>query len=464
MSLTAPAANIYVTASGNPAFDANLRRSLQSFGHSVTIGVADINFDGSQNMAGIDVVYLQFNYNWETVTRMPESGQLALVNFVNRGGGLVTTEWLLWHMNYTAGLPVLNPILPVNPSKDFDRLTAVAFTQDSPDPQLNAGLPSQFNMPLEYIQGTFTLFPAPRPSASSFYKITGGTVALAGWNVGSGRVLSFATTNGQAQLDNTNFQRLLSNAMDWAEQKPIVAEGGAFNAASFARAQPVAPGSLVSIFGTGLAPSLAIADSVPLATSLAGVSVTFNNIAAPLQFVSPQQINAQLPWGVLTPGTASGPASIVVRRGRAVSQTSTVQVGPAAPGIFSVEFGVGQAIAINDDGSLAAPAGSIPGVRSEPARIGRTISILGTGLGAVAPPSRDGQSSLDALRRTLATPTVLIGGVQAQVQFSGLAPQFPGVNQINVVVPPIPPGDQVPVQIRLGDITTTARVTIAVRD
>jgi uncharacterized protein (TIGR03437 family) len=60
-------------------------------------------------------------------------------------------------------------------------------------------------------------------------------------------------------------------------------------------------------------------------------------------------------------------------------------------------------------------------------------------------------------------PVVLIGGVQAQVAFSGLSPEFPGVNQINVVVPQgVTPGNAVPLQLQVGGITSTDQVTIAI--
>ena len=114
-------------------------------------------------------------------------------------------------------------------------------------------------------------------------------------------------------------------------------------AASFAKGQVVTPGSLVSIFGSDLASGLSQAGTIPLSNSLGGVSVKFNDIPAPLVFVSPTQINAQLPWGVLPPGTSSGTVSVVVTRGSASSAAKTVQVGPFSPGIFSVQFGVGQA-------------------------------------------------------------------------------------------------------------------------
>jgi len=75
----------------------------------------------------------------------------------------------------------------------------------------------------------------------------------------------------------------------------------------------------------------------------------------------------------------------------------------------------------------------------------------------------NGAASLDALRRTTTVPTVLIGGRQAQVPFSGMSPQFPGVNQINAVVPEgVQPGNQVPIQLMVGGVTTSNQVTIAV--
>jgi len=457
------AANIYVTASGQAGFDVNLQRALESFGHSVTLGVPYDQFDGTQNLVGIDAVYLQVNYNWFG-GEMPAAGQTALVNFVNQGGGLVTTEWMLWKMG-EGFLGTLSAIIPVNPTSAYDELSFVTLTQNVADGEINEGLGSTVGMPLDYIDGTRTLVASTRNGASSFYSMDGGFIALAGWNVGSGRVLSFATTNGQAQLSDAGFQQLLSNSMNWVQQgPPVVSAGEVVNAASLLRGLPVAPGSLVSIFGSELASSRATAASVPLPDSLGGVSVTFNDLDAPLYFVSPRQINAQLPWAVLNAGATSGTASMVVRRGEAVSQAIPVQVGPVSPGIFSIGFGVGQAIASNEDGTLAAPVDSIPGILSQPARIGNTIIVLATGLGVVDPRGIDGQASLDMQRRTLATPTVLIGGAESQVRFSGLDPHSPGVYRITVIVPQITPGDRVPIQIRLGGITSTDLVTIAVRN
>jgi uncharacterized protein (TIGR03437 family) len=173
--------------------------------------------------------------------------------------------------------------------------------------------------------------------------------------------------------------------------------------------------------------------------------------------VSPTQINLQVPWTL-----QSGTAEIVVTVNGSVSASFKATVGGLAPGIFTTQYGVGPAIAINADGSLAATEGSIPGLATRPAKVGETIIILATGLGLVTPPIVTGAAASDAVRRTLIMPNVTIGGVTATVSFSGLSPQFVGVNQLNVVVPNVPAG-VVPLLIEdLGNNNSSDKVTIAV--
>jgi len=240
-------------------------------------------------------------------------------------------------------------------------------------------------------------------------------------------------------------------------QAPVIT--GAVNVASFH--QPLSPGSLVSLFGTGLAASTATASTVPLPDSIAGVSVTFGGITAPLYFVSPGQINLQVPWSVIP-----GVTDIVVTVGGTTSAAFRAQVSSVSPAIFTIP-GSHQAVAINPDGSIAGDYGSIPGVRTYPAVAGQTLVILATGLGLVTPEATDSVASPDRLRTTFATPTVLIGGFPAVVTFSGLSPQFVGVNQINIVVPesawgPSGSGGKWPIQIELNGILTSDKVTIYV--
>lgn len=89
--------------------------------------------------------------------------------------------------------------------------------------------------------------------------------------------------------------------------------------------------------------------------------------------------------------------------------------------------------------------------------------ILATGLGAVTPAVANGANSMDQLRNTVSTPTVLIGGQPAQLLFSGLSPSFTGVNQINAVVPFGGTGQAIPIQLQIGGIITSDQVTIAIQ-
>jgi len=244
-------------------------------------------------------------------------------------------------------------------------------------------------------------------------------------------------------------------------QTPTVAQGGVLNAAN--GMSPVAAGSLVAIYGSDLAGGLAQADSIPLATALGDVTgVTFNGVDAPLLFVSGGQINAQLPWNVLSSGNV-GTASVVVKRGNQASAAQTLQVGPFSPGIFEFLPNHIAVAEIYPDGAIAAPAGAITGVTSRPAKAGDLLVIYATGLGAVDFPAVTGSNSADHLRTATTWPTVLIGGKSAKVDFAGLTPQFVGVYQINVEVPSdVPTGSAVSLQLVQGGFTTDASITIAV--
>lgn len=245
-----------------------------------------------------------------------------------------------------------------------------------------------------------------------------------------------------------------------AYAQPSVAAGGVLNGASFTTGQPVAPGSLVSIFGSNLASTSSAATSVPLSTQLGGVKVTFNNIAAPLNYVSGGQINAQLPFEL----TGASTAQVVVSNNGVASAPQSLQVASIAPGIFY--FGTGQAIAYgNTDYTFAAAPGSIPGLTTHPAKIldPQTLVILTTGLGPVNPPIADGAGDPLVLHQTPTLPVVTVGNVPAQVVFSGILPGFPGVYQVNIVIQAgTPTGNAVPIQVQMGGITTSNTITIAV--
>jgi len=242
-------------------------------------------------------------------------------------------------------------------------------------------------------------------------------------------------------------------------QAPSVAQGGILNAASFDRTDAVAAGSLVSIFGSNLANNLTQGSSIPLSINLDNTTVTFNNIPAPLLFVSSGQINAQIPWEV---GNATT-ANVVVTNNGTASAPVSFQLTSAGPGIFA-NNGVGQAIAYgNSDGAFAAPASFAP--NSHPAKIGGdAVIILATGLGAVTPPMQSGNNVTDGQLHSCTTnPQVMVGNVPAQFIYCAMSPQFVGVYQIGIVLAAgTPIGNAVPLQLIQNGITTTSQVTIAV--
>ena len=259
---------------------------------------------------------------------------------------------------------------------------------------------------------------------------------------------------------------ILSLASCAYAQTPVVNAGGIVNSASYS-SSGVAPGSVVSIFGTNLASGTAAAGGIPLQTTLGDVqSVTFNGIAAALYFVSETQINAQVPWNVAS-GSSGGSATVVVTNSGGSSAPQSVQIVPAMPGIFTATAnGQGQAFATNsNDYEVAAATLSIPGVASHPVEIGGYLVLWCTGLGAVEGTVPNGAASGTETLNTTIAPTVLIGGVQAKVLYSVLSPQYVSEYQIGVeVAAGTPTGTAVPVQIAMNGVTSTSAATVAVAE
>ncbi len=236
---------------------------------------------------------------------------------------------------------------------------------------------------------------------------------------------------------------------------------GINSSSGFHRREVVSPGSDPSLFGEGLAGETIVADTVPLLLELGGVSVELNGIPAPLIFVSPNQINFQTPWEL----QADAKATVVVRNNGDESLPAKVFIVPFNPGIFTTtQTGSGQAaVLIAGTASVAAPEGSIPGAVTRPVKIGEFISIFATGLGAVDnQPPTGAATSTTTLSRTKTNPVVTIGGVEAGLTFSGLAPGFVGLYQVNAeVAAGTPTGDAVELLLTAGEVPSN-QVTIAV--
>jgi len=243
---------------------------------------------------------------------------------------------------------------------------------------------------------------------------------------------------------------------------PQVSRNATLNAASYQKYVPVAPGTLVSVFGANLGTSTASASTTPLPTSLADVRAQLGGKDMGLVFANGGQVNAQVPTD-LVPGTT---ASLVVTVRGVAAAPDQITLADAQPGIFSLNSaGTGQgAIQVSNTPIYAAPQGSVPGSQARPADRGEYITIYCTGLGATDPPVASGMAAPSSPLATVKTAvTVSIGGIQVPAAFAGLSPGFVGLYQVNIQVPSgVQPGDAVPLVMTQAGVNSNT-VTVAVR-
>jgi uncharacterized protein (TIGR03437 family) len=225
---------------------------------------------------------------------------------------------------------------------------------------------------------------------------------------------------------------------------PVVSANGVVNAASFA--PRISPGALATVFGSNFALVNAGAQT-PLPTSVESVSVSVNGQLAPVLYVTPTQVNFQVPWE-----TALGSATVTVAVNGGASNAVAVNVFGAAPGLFSSSNG--QAIVQNSDYTLNGP--------SNPAKVGSTIIAYLSGSGTVSPPVADGAPTPDDTLVNLNSGTsATIGSSTAQVAFAGLAPGFVGLVQMNIVVPSGLATGSYPLTVTIGsDTSNSATVSV----
>ena len=200
---------------------------------------------------------------------------------------------------------------------------------------------------------------------------------------------------------------------------------GIVNAASSAPfTAGVAPGELLTLYGTNLADSTVIASEIPFPTSLGNVQVMINGMAAPIYYVAPTQVSVIVPYEI-----TSAIVQVQVVTDGNQSNTVTEYLSSTSAGVFSVPpGGLGNGAVLHQDGSLVSAA--------NPAQANETVSVFLTGLGPVNPGISDGAAGpVSTLSQSVATITAYIGGVQGTVTYAGLAPQLAGLYQVNVTVP-----------------------------
>jgi uncharacterized protein (TIGR03437 family) len=227
-------------------------------------------------------------------------------------------------------------------------------------------------------------------------------------------------------------------ALNIAFQGPALSGSGVYlspvgvvNAASSAPFTAfVSPGEFLTLYGSGLAPTTNSA-SVPFPKNLSGVQVLINQVQAPIYFVSPTQISVIVPYDTVPASVAQ----IQVINNGANSNVVTLFTGMTSVGVFTNTpvGGIGIAAALRPDYSVISEA--------NPAQIGETEALYLAGMGAVSPAVGDGTAAPGSpLSNTTNTPYVYIydsagNAGTPTITYSGLAPGFAGLYQINFTIP-----------------------------
>lgn len=238
--------------------------------------------------------------------------------------------------------------------------------------------------------------------------------------------------------------------------QPTIKTGGVVSASAFGQFTSAAPGSWIEIYGANLAASTrswTTADftgtSAP--TSLDGTRVQIGGLAAYIDFVSPNQVNVQIPTGV-----GPGPQPLTVSSQGQTSAPYTLIVNAVQPGLLAVPSfniaGKQYVTALFADGSTyVLPPVTVSGIRSRRARVGETIILYGIGFGPVTPSIAAGQVVTES--NSLASSLhISFGQTEAQILYAGLVSNAVGLYQVNVVVPSIAGGDSVPLAFTLAGV------------
>jgi uncharacterized protein (TIGR03437 family) len=344
-----------------------------------------------------------------------------------------------------------------------DTLTLDAFTAfQSPFTTGNFG---------EALEGAFSFNVA---SSSSVQLCTAGvctaTVSPPG-SFNTSASYSLAPSNGGFTFDNTFTVHFGAGSSQGSyilfnfPALPAPSVNHAINAGAYGGASTIAPGSWIEIYGSNLAVGTRVwgtADfnGINAPTSLGGTSVTVGGQAAFVDYVSSGQINVQVPSGV---GSGTQPLVVTTAAGSSTAFAVTVAAvspGLLAPAAFNVN-GTQYVVALFPDGTYVLPPGAIPGITSRRANPGDTITLYGIGFGPVTPAIAAGQIEKQTNEISSAL-SISFGNTSAtMILYSGLAPNYVGLYQFNVVVPNLAASDTVPLTFSLAGASANQTLYIA---
>jgi hypothetical protein len=218
------AEKILLISNGDANNDAAIQSVLQSAGDTVMIGPTYNNFTGS-GLSGYNAVFLNPVNSFQSAPDMPASGQQALINFVNEGGGLVTGASVMQMIQYPGLFHSLASLLPSFGTNVDTSNSPITFTSLTSNPTMNAGLPGIFSFTASGYDTEHLL--TVKPGATAFFATNQWTstfggegvgYGIVGWNFGSGRVLSLSTFSDSVALGNATYDQMLTNSFNWVTQ------------------------------------------------------------------------------------------------------------------------------------------------------------------------------------------------------------------------------------------------------
>lgn len=287
----------------------------------------------------------------------------------------------------------------------------------------------------------------------------------------AGDVFIFVAGNSNTQMDVPDGSHIYTahyslSAASSSGSKPTVSSANV--AAGFDAKAPVASGTWIEIYGSNLATAArswqgADFNGVNAPNTLNGVSVKINDKSAYVDYVSPGQVNVQVP-----DDPAVGPVKLVVTNAAGDSNSITLQKSAIGPALLAPpdSFNVGgkqYVVAVFQDGSgaFAGRANLISGVKFRPAKAGDIIAVYGIGFGPVSPAIPAG--AVATQQNSLQTkPTFRVGGATAELSYDGLAPNLMGLYQFNLKLPAASSGDQ-PLTVDVGGVSTNQTLFITMQ-
>jgi uncharacterized protein (TIGR03437 family) len=238
------------------------------------------------------------------------------------------------------------------------------------------------------------------------------------------------------------------------------------SASDFGAFPAAAPGSWMEIYGTNLANvtsqiwTAADFNGNAAPTALGGNTVTIGGQSTFIDYISPSQVNAQAPSNV-----ATGPQAVVITTPGGTSAPFTLPVNATEPGMDAPPLfnlaGVQYAVALHADYSFVLPQGAVAGVNSRPAQPGEEIVLYGIGFGPVTPIILAGQLVQEANTITSSFAVSIGGQPVTNVAYSGLAPDYTGLYQFNVVVPPNAGSGTVPLTFTVDGVAGTQTLSLS---